>query len=413
MDLAHINELIRTHTLRLQQLELHQARKGIDTEAHVQVEIETLRQALAELEAQRKAGKAQDLEPQRLASSLADRTSSDSRFYLAAHPRLGGVAEGQQPGETLIDWTRDFLDGDPASDDWDRPLMRDLLRHQQMCRREGKTMIWLRAFARNSAGLAFGFIFCQRAGFHICYSDNRSKLWRTDEPTNAVSPLTRSDTVVSETGSDLVLELAVTASARDVSGPVDTWLQSHSVAMATAGPQTQSQLDAAGLRRLLVDSFNDGELRDLCFDLGIDYDDLPGQAKSDKARELVAYANRRARSADLLAACRHERPHAEWDSLMRPGTPGQAQDRGVRKRILLALERARLEITPHEGAAIAWQICDLVSREGRLGGTVHLFGALPLGVLVLTGWGLKAERTIQFYDLDARQQYQPTCLLKS
>lgn len=78
----------------------------------------------------------------------------------------------------------------------------------------------------------------------------------------------------------------------------------------------EASVDLPRLRQLLVQFFNDGELRDLCFDLGIDYDNLPGSGKSDKARELVAYAQRRGIMANLLAACRQQRPHAPWS-----GTP--------------------------------------------------------------------------------------------
>ena len=50
---------------------------------------------------------------------------------------------------------------------------------------------------------------------------------------------------------------------------------------------------ATMLRQILAERFNEGELRTLCFDLGIDYENLPGQGKADKARELVAYFQRR------------------------------------------------------------------------------------------------------------------------
>jgi len=39
----------------------------------------------------------------------------------------------------------------------------------------------------------------------------------------------------------------------------------------------------AELRRNLVEYYSDEELRTLCFDLGVDCDNLPGRAKADKA----------------------------------------------------------------------------------------------------------------------------------
>lgn len=55
--------------------------------------------------------------------------------------------------------------------------------------------------------------------------------------------------------------------------------------------------------------FSDSELRDLCFELGIDYEDLAGAAKGDKARELILYMERQARLPDLIARVVELRPH--------------------------------------------------------------------------------------------------------
>lgn len=72
------------------------------------------------------------------------------------------------------------------------------------------------------------------------------------------------------------------------------------------------QMNPAKLRRILLSSFNESELRDLCFDLRVDYDNLPGQSKADKARELVAYFDRRGRLAELIKVCYQLRPNASW-----------------------------------------------------------------------------------------------------
>ncbi len=73
-------------------------------------------------------------------------------------------------------------------------------------------------------------------------------------------------------------------------------------------------MDLPGLRDILVKYFSDSELRDVCFDLGIDYENLGGDAKAGKARELVAYCQRRNRLAELEATCRRLRPHAFEES---------------------------------------------------------------------------------------------------
>jgi hypothetical protein len=62
----------------------------------------------------------------------------------------------------------------------------------------------------------------------------------------------------------------------------------------------------------LVSHFNEEELRDLCFQLGIDYETLPGDSKTIKARELVAYHERRNRIESLSQVCRQLRPNVSW-----------------------------------------------------------------------------------------------------
>lgn len=61
------------------------------------------------------------------------------------------------------------------------------------------------------------------------------------------------------------------------------------------------------LRKTLCDRFSQEELRTLCFDLCIDYDNLSGEGKEAKARELVAYLERRGELEHLIAAVRRER----------------------------------------------------------------------------------------------------------
>ena len=69
------------------------------------------------------------------------------------------------------------------------------------------------------------------------------------------------------------------------------------------------------LRQILTERFNDDELRSLCFDLGVDYDNLGGEGKAGKARELVAYLERRGDIPKLVEAVRQARPGISWDEL--------------------------------------------------------------------------------------------------
>jgi hypothetical protein len=69
------------------------------------------------------------------------------------------------------------------------------------------------------------------------------------------------------------------------------------------------------LRQVFTTRFDAGELRTLCFDLGVDYDDLPGEGKASRARELVGYLARRDRIADLIRVGKRLRPDISWPEL--------------------------------------------------------------------------------------------------
>jgi len=62
------------------------------------------------------------------------------------------------------------------------------------------------------------------------------------------------------------------------------------------------------LHRLLDSHFNEGELRDLCFNLDVDFENLPGMGKKDRARELVLHCRRYALTEALLTELMEMRP---------------------------------------------------------------------------------------------------------
>lgn len=83
------------------------------------------------------------------------------------------------------------------------------------------------------------------------------------------------------------------------------------------------------LRKLMSQHFNTEELRDLCFTLGIEYENLGSDTKSGKIRELIAYCQRHACLGSLLNTCRQLRPHVQWPTLPTetnaPSPPDQTQ----------------------------------------------------------------------------------------
>jgi hypothetical protein len=68
----------------------------------------------------------------------------------------------------------------------------------------------------------------------------------------------------------------------------------------------------APLRDKLARYFNRSELKGLCFDLGVAYDDLPGETRTELAQALVEHCHQRGRLPELLRRCQVERPHVDW-----------------------------------------------------------------------------------------------------
>lgn len=77
------------------------------------------------------------------------------------------------------------------------------------------------------------------------------------------------------------------------------------------------------LRQNVVNSFNLDEIRSLCMDIAINYEELTGESLSARARSLVAYCQRRRLLTALISRCAELRSRvAWWDGLdaFRPGT---------------------------------------------------------------------------------------------
>lgn len=80
------------------------------------------------------------------------------------------------------------------------------------------------------------------------------------------------------------------------------------------------------LRQIFTEQFNEEELRTFCFDLGIDYDDLPGRGKPAKARELVAYLERHQRITDCIRIGKQSRPDILWEQVQQARKERKSHD---------------------------------------------------------------------------------------
>ncbi len=82
--------------------------------------------------------------------------------------------------------------------------------------------------------------------------------------------------------------------------------------MTNIDPNRQKLID---LRKLLIEHFDLEELRLLCFDLGLDYEELAGRTKSTKMQDLITYLQRRGELQRLIDEASGQRPHAAWPDL--------------------------------------------------------------------------------------------------
>lgn len=58
--------------------------------------------------------------------------------------------------------------------------------------------------------------------------------------------------------------------------------------------------------------FSESELRALCFNLGVDYELVNGQNKSEKAIELIKHLFRTERLEELINEGQRQRPNGKW-----------------------------------------------------------------------------------------------------
>lgn len=84
----------------------------------------------------------------------------------------------------------------------------------------------------------------------------------------------------------------------------------------SAESSQEKSVDLRKLLRALNDSFSEDDLRDLCFELQLDFENLPGTVKKDKARELIIHFDRRKRINVLVATFRELRPNVDFETIV-------------------------------------------------------------------------------------------------
>jgi hypothetical protein len=153
--------------------------------------------------------------------------------------------------------------------------------------------------------------------------------------------------------------------------------------------ETLNALHADLVRRHNVDG-----LRSVCFRLGVDFDDLPGEGKDGRARELVLALDRQGRAAELWMSDELRVTSYEFRRRLTPRTP--SAPRTQRKNVLLGELRALGVL----GVSFLTRISYFVSRislnssgdRSRLVVTRNSSLVLALLLLLAIGWRLAADR---------------------
>lgn len=221
-------------------------------------------------------------------------------------------------------------------------------------------------------------------------------------------------------------------------GRVDWWDSASQPLVAAARPESI----LVELRQNVARYFEDEELRTLCFDLEVDYASLPSEGKEAKARELVAYLDRRGRIADLIGKCAQLRPNIAWpepgdsaaaariswaetegdpraeDSILElPVSQASVADQvkdyvaknnlGCRRRVEIGVKGQNVAST-EEASAVALRAREALVKlkPPKATGRIHVFAAMPIALAVLIGQQTNAVGKLQFYEF--RGEYVPS-----
>ena len=74
------------------------------------------------------------------------------------------------------------------------------------------------------------------------------------------------------------------------------------------------------LRYAINEYFSESDIKELCFDLEIDFESLAGQSKPEKVIELITLFFRNGKIEDLIDYCSDFRPNVSWDKIKSAAT---------------------------------------------------------------------------------------------
>jgi hypothetical protein len=86
----------------------------------------------------------------------------------------------------------------------------------------------------------------------------------------------------------------------------------HHISQTQQNRFSSNQEYLVHIRNVIYDSFNKGEIKSLCYDLGIEDEDIPSTTRNEMVIELIRYTVRHGRFKALIDRCKELRPHQEW-----------------------------------------------------------------------------------------------------
>jgi hypothetical protein len=90
------------------------------------------------------------------------------------------------------------------------------------------------------------------------------------------------------------------------------WQEGNYEVLVPATLPVAERMDDTQIREQLAKHFNLEELRLLCADLRIEYENLGASTLEGKAQDLIAYCRRHGNLENLLILCRTRRPYVPW-----------------------------------------------------------------------------------------------------
>lgn len=177
-------------------------------------------------------------------------------------------------------------------------------------------------------------------------------------------------------------------------------------------------IDKVKLLDLMDKTFSLGELKTLCFQIGVDFDNIDGTNKHDKIRELIKYCARRNILQRLLSQCQKEREKVDWFGIT---TGVQAKSAKVPQKLEPAITNDTAENPPplkpvavhKEQSKSIKQPSEPLPRQSKTiskqperpsnvsrnidDQVFDIFGDLFMGAFFTSGWMLLGGLTAAFY----------------